>query len=406
MKNLTGRSLSMMIIVFVLALMVMPLAAQEPLNNVSFNGFSFSYPSSVGANVNIVQTAGDAPDVAQPFVQPPSTDFLMYSVAPAPESIFDAPVAIRVYRTADLAAYENDFAQVTALQSLLATRPDLASLMTLTTGADIGGKALPYLPTLPAAQEIRARATYVQLGEFSGIAYVTSYGQDASPILASELSYTVQLLSNDGATYVSLVAKIPNAVIPNEIPADFDYEAWSPNIVTEFNNTISAINGAAPTDFAPSLDTLDAVVRSFSLRQATPPPVVAAPTQSAPPPTEIVNNDPTLGGLLGTWTLTSFGAVDAQIVAIAAATPTISFSGDGAAGFAGCNNYMGGFSYENGTVTFAALATTLMACEGVAQEMETLYLAALGTAQAYRIDGDTLFITYVDGMLTFARVTG
>lgn len=187
MKNLTQRSVSMMIIVFALALMVVPAIAQEPLNTVSFNGFSFSSPSSVGANINIVQYAGDAPDVAQPFVQPPSTDFLIYSVAPAPESIFDAPVAIRVYRTANLAAYANDLAQVTALQSLLATRPDLAPMMTLTSGADIGGSGLPYLPTLPAAQEIRARAAYVQLGEFSGVAYVTSYGQDASPILASEL---------------------------------------------------------------------------------------------------------------------------------------------------------------------------------------------------------------------------
>ena len=59
---------------------------------------------------------------------------------------------------------------------------------------------------------------------------------------------------------------------------------------------------------------------------------------------------------------------------------TLVFDAAGAGGSAGCNTYGGPFQYENNTLTFGALVTTLIACEPDIMTQETAYLDALRTA--------------------------
>lgn len=79
--------------------------------------------------------------------------------------------------------------------------------------------------------------------------------------------------------------------------------------------------------------------------------------------------------------------------ALAGTEITAVFSGDGnVSGSAGCNNYSAGYRVEGETIEVGPAATTRMMCaepEGI-MDQESGYLAALGSAATYRIEGDNL----------------
>lgn len=105
------------------------------------------------------------------------------------------------------------------------------------------------------------------------------------------------------------------------------------------------------------------------------------------------------------WTLTLFGAPDAETPVVAGSTITLVFDTDGqAGGSAGCNTYGGSYEVQGDQLRFGELISTLMACvdQGV-MEQEMAYLAALQSADRFAIDGDMLRIWYDDenGVLVF-----
>ena len=84
---------------------------------------------------------------------------------------------------------------------------------------------------------------------------------------------------------------------------------------------------------------------------------------------------------------------------------TANFGGDGQlTGSAGCNNYVTKYRTEGNSITISsAVATTRKACpeEGVT-EQENAYLAALQTADTYKIEGTNMEMRTKDG----AKVAG
>lgn len=101
----------------------------------------------------------------------------------------------------------------------------------------------------------------------------------------------------------------------------------------------------------------------------------------------------------GTWTLTS-GSGDVSVLDDHPTTLIVAENGAGS-GQATCNVY-GGLTLADGTVE-GEIAGTMMACEGEQGTAEQAYFAALGDADAYEIDGDTLTLTGPDVELTFER---
>lgn len=76
--------------------------------------------------------------------------------------------------------------------------------------------------------------------------------------------------------------------------------------------------------------------------------------------------------------------------------------GQGAAGgIAMCNNYRGGYSVEEESLTVSELAATKIRCPDPVMEAETTYLELLGAAQSYQVFGQTLIITSEKGLLIF-----
>lgn len=111
-------------------------------------------------------------------------------------------------------------------------------------------------------------------------------------------------------------------------------------------------------------------------------------------------------GLSGTsWIVTNYNNGREAVVGMIADTElTLSFGDDGQInGTAGCNNYFGSFEADAdaGTLTISGVGSTMMACEGPegVMEQEQEFLAALGTAATYSIQGNTLQIRTADDAL-------
>jgi heat shock protein HslJ len=117
---------------------------------------------------------------------------------------------------------------------------------------------------------------------------------------------------------------------------------------------------------------------------------VAAQSPSAP-----------AGGLAGTsWAVTSVAGTPGS-------GATIVFLDEMAGGFAGCNNFRGGYQVDGAALTFGALATTMKACVEPVMAFERDYLAALASVRGYTLGEGTLTLTDASGAeaLAFAAQT-
>jgi heat shock protein HslJ len=92
----------------------------------------------------------------------------------------------------------------------------------------------------------------------------------------------------------------------------------------------------------------------------------------------------------------------AVVTVLSGTTITANFGTDGnLTGNAGCNDYNGSYTVNGDQITIGPLASMRKLCndpEGV-MDQEVQYLAALGTAATYRIDGNSLELRTKDGAL-------
>lgn len=87
--------------------------------------------------------------------------------------------------------------------------------------------------------------------------------------------------------------------------------------------------------------------------------------------------------------------------------PTITFEGERASGFAGCNRWFGTVTQgEDAALTFSSVGSTRMMCEGAQMTIEQEFLAALGNTRTARVDGDQLVLVDTGGaeIARFLRV--
>ena len=246
-----------------LAVAVTPAFAQEEvIHTIAVDGFSFPFDPAFAANVNIAQYPGDPPEFGPGFADAPHVRFDFYTELGLPDTAFNSLAGVRLYRSADLEAYPFLAMQADALQSLVTEGPDLA----LFEARNAEGSYLdvvPYIPTLLHGQILRARLHYVETEQISGIAYITYSNAAREPFLANYFTYTFQGVSADGQWYISASLPILAPMFPTEpepIEPEVFYNQWA-EYMTE---SVAALEGAAPGDFTPSLDTLYNLVQTFS----------------------------------------------------------------------------------------------------------------------------------------------
>jgi heat shock protein HslJ len=374
-------------------LALVSLVSAQDTNTLTFNGFTFSYPADLATSVRTSARPGDPPDVMYPGGPvPPHTLIELLGYAPFPGADSFPLARIAVFRTADFAPYPAFVEQFQALQDLLTTRPDLTSYTVQ--AAEMGDNPqLPFLPVPPATQVIRAQPLYYDVGVYSGIRYLTIYSQDVSPFLNTTVSYTFQGISADGSTYIAVDMRLLSDALPAGIPADFNYDAFAADYAGYLSETSALLNSAAATSFNPPLPILDAMVTSFGITEGaavTTPPVVPTAT-------------PSVGVLGGTWLLFSYGDTAAPIFPLEGTTIDLIFAPDGISGSGGCNQYFGGFTFSDNTISFTAVGATQRACDEAIMQQEAAYFAALSTASLFSTEDDSLSIAYEGGVLIFNR---
>lgn len=95
------------------------------------------------------------------------------------------------------------------------------------------------------------------------------------------------------------------------------------------------------------------------------------------------------------WVLVSYrNAAGETVNALPDREVTAEFGADGrVAGSGGCNNYFASYTVDGSNLTISQAGSTMMACEPVeVMQQEADFLAALGTAATWQIDGETLTI--------------
>lgn len=109
------------------------------------------------------------------------------------------------------------------------------------------------------------------------------------------------------------------------------------------------------------------------------------------------------------WTLLSYAAGNGTAVPVLQETAiTANFTEDGlVTGSAGCNGYGGNYVVDGDRLTITSIASTLMACTeppGI-MDQEARYLDLLGSAAAFRLEGDRLVFLDANGtpVLTYER---
>lgn len=103
----------------------------------------------------------------------------------------------------------------------------------------------------------------------------------------------------------------------------------------------------------------------------------------------------------GEWQLTGGSDADGEIV-VNGVPVTLLLSQGAVSGQAPCNTYTGGVSDDGGTLYFAPIAQTLMACtDDALTDLETRYLAALQASTSGTVDGDQLTLSSDEATLQF-----
>ncbi|MFN8555708.1 MAG: hypothetical protein U0103_29935 [Candidatus Obscuribacterales bacterium] len=115
-------------------------------------------------------------------------------------------------------------------------------------------KSLPTMPILPGSdghEMLHAQIKRVNFTQGSGVSYVSVYGNGDPPVNESDFFYTFQGLTTDGRYYVSFFWPVKAAGMPKDLPLAKS-QKYAENL--------------ARAKFVPSLETLDKVVGSISLR--------------------------------------------------------------------------------------------------------------------------------------------
>ncbi len=109
------------------------------------------------------------------------------------------------------------------------------------------------------------------------------------------------------------------------------------------------------------------------------------------------------------WTLLSYaGGNGTEVPVLQGTTITANFAEEGlVTGSAGCNGYSGSYTVSGTAIEITSVVSTLIACTeppGI-MDQESRYLDLLGSAAAFRIDGDRLILLDANGtaILTYEK---
>jgi hypothetical protein len=222
----------------------------EALPNVTYEGISFSYDETL-ADEAVGETA-------------PAEDFMAGEAIPAHvqfsfqgyplSGIFHEP-RIHIYPVNEFEASSQAAASIIAEQRrFLVDRPATP-------------ESIPFLPLFNAAQLMRTQVEYIDFQSGSGVRFLTEYAQYFAPINNTDLFYTFQGLTDDGAYYVAAILPVSNSILPADASAipGGDPDAFANNYDSYVTDIQQQLDEQSPSDFTPDLALLDAMIQSLKI---------------------------------------------------------------------------------------------------------------------------------------------
>lgn len=293
----------------------------------------------------------------------------------------------------DAAGNDTVSRSIASLRLLLRDRPETVN------------PPLPFLPAVPATNDLAARIRYLDFDGGAGMAFLGRWAQDASPVLASQTDYSFFGLTNDGKYIVSFRFPVHTSALPQDV-SDLTPEHLAEiqaDPQTYLAQTTELLNKLGNSDFGPDLSRLDALV--FSLRVPStgaplPPPSGSAATPNAPsgagdatpvaPGAGDANAD--LKRLLATdWKWRETQTPTKTITVAAPDKYTLRFNNAGGFGVtADCNIGAGNYRVSGNLLTIQDLQSTLVFCgEG---SLDAQFTAQLLNAATFSFQGADLLI--------------
>ncbi|NDJ33428.1 MAG: hypothetical protein GYB64_02050, partial [Chloroflexi bacterium] len=234
----------------------------------SDNVITGELPDGGSLSVTLVEGVGNgATSLTQPAIDEP--DFNRIS---RPEHLcleldgyaLDVVVPVRWVCAIPVAEYEsmNEAAaeQIDVLRNLLETRPALSD--------HVGN--LPDLPVPNAAQVMQSQPVYLEFASGAGLRYLTMHVQDFVPVTNQGLAYSFQGLTEDGAYIISVTLPVSHPslpasleTLPDEVRLEMSMLGPDDYLNTYGPEAQALIDGLDPSEFAPTLMTLDDLVKSI-----------------------------------------------------------------------------------------------------------------------------------------------
>jgi len=281
-----------------------PARARGASKSASHAGVSFSYDSSLASDVKgeVAQPGGCGKpgDVLpvhvaftlagypkpheSPFMRPPEIQVFPVAEYRRALAACEKEMAATIIRSSGPLSYVSDFDDdVRTLKALNATRPGPRAL-----GAWLRRKSrgrvylrgrMPLVPMYDVGEALRAKVSYVDFRNGSGVAFVTQYTIEDTLVSNQALAYVFQGLTRDGQYYVSAAFPVAAPFLPPEYT---EAEAarlglnqtvlsgtkLGPRYRNYLARTARRLDALPPGDYRPGLGLLNDLLRSLDVNPA------------------------------------------------------------------------------------------------------------------------------------------
>lgn len=233
---------------------------QTPVNGtlVAVNNISFVIPTGVGggAQAETIEAVPSSSDMPWWEVAPRYDKYLIQGYPLV--STFHTPT-VYVYPVNEYLQVNEDMAEpFNSLKAIIAGQPVPENI--------------PFLPAFNAAQMFHSNEQILAFQNGKGIRFLTQYGQDVYPVNNSDMFYTFQGMTDDGAYYVSAVLPVSAAFLPADGNPDTPLPAGGvpfdrQNFQSQYFELVKQkLNAADPNAFNPTLASLDVLIQSILVK--------------------------------------------------------------------------------------------------------------------------------------------
>jgi hypothetical protein len=247
-------------------------AIAQPLPTVALQGVTVSYynvsfvvPNDLASGASSQTIPATDEQNGGPWgVAPQHLEFKLndYNLPPG----YFSQILIDVYPAQDCAnAYAGANISLKRLQALL-SNPSMPLI----------NENLPQVPYFNAASMFAAQAKFIQFKTGSGVRMITQYGQAVGPIENNGTFYHFEGLTSDGKYFIVAVLPIEAKFLKNgndpsaQLPVDgIPFPGYNYTDTGYYDNYFKAVtdkmNATPDGSFAPSLATLDSLIKSLQV---------------------------------------------------------------------------------------------------------------------------------------------